>query len=272
MRADRRLRQLTRLRGGAFFRIFGEPPDPEKCEPPQRPPVIGAQYTLSAEMAQALVQAQINPNFFPDTRYYVEWGTSSCAAGGCPNQAPVAAPGSILTTKTTKALVKTAAVVLDGLTPGTTYHYRFVAESTGGGPVFGTGPEPTPIAGGEATFRTYAEPEVEPCPINEAFRTRASALLPDCRAYELVSPLDKASGDILALREFTTELPSTLDQSSVNGNRMAYGTYRSFGDAVSAPFTTQYIAARGPMAGQATRSHRRANGWPSSSPSTSTPN
>ena len=156
--------------------------------------------------------------------------------------------------------------------PATTYHYRFVAESGGGGPVFGTGAEPTPEAGGEGSLRTFAPLGIEPCAINEAFRTRASALLPDCRAYQLVSPLDKGSGDIIALPEFTTETPSTLDQSSTNGNRLSYGTYRSFGDAPSAPFTTQFIAAGAKTAGQATRSRHRANASPCTSASRSTPN
>ena len=58
--------------GLSFLRVFGEPPNPAVCEPPQRPPAIATQYTLSAETTQATVQAQINPNFFPDTRYYVD--------------------------------------------------------------------------------------------------------------------------------------------------------------------------------------------------------
>jgi hypothetical protein len=229
--------------GGAFFKAFGEPPNAELCPQPNRPPEIKSQYALSAETTDATVQAEINPRFWPDTRYYVEYGTDLCSAGGCTSQQPVA-PGSLLTAKTTQAPLKSAAVLLEGLSPATTYHYRFVAESEGGGPVFGTGSEPSFGAGGEASFTTFAKPGAEACPANEAFRTGTSALLPDCRAYELVSPLDKASGDVIALPEFSTELPSTLDQSSLDANKLAYGSYRSFaGD--SAPFTTQYIAERG---------------------------
>jgi hypothetical protein len=229
--------------GGAFFRAFGQPPNSELCPQPKRPPEIKSQYTLSAETTEATVQAEINPRFWPDTRYYVEYGTDLCSAGGCTSQQPLA-PGSLITAKTTQAALKSAAVVLEGLSPATTYHYRFVAESEGGGPVFGTGSEPSFAEGAEASFTTFAKPGAEACPANEAFRTGASALLPDCRAYELVSPLEKASGDVIALPELTTNLPSTLDQSSLDGEKLSYGSYRSFAGE-SAPFTTQYIAERG---------------------------
>jgi hypothetical protein len=228
----------------SFFRGFGPPPDTELCPQPNRPPSIVSQYALSAETTQATVQARINPNFWPDTRYYLEYGTSPCSAGGCTLKQPVP-PGSLLTTKTTRAPIKTAAILLEGLAPNTEYFYRFVAESDGGGPVFGTGPEPSLAEGGEASFTTFAKTGTQACPANEAFRTGPSALLPDCRAHELVSPLDKGSGDVIALPEFTTALPSTLDQASTDGDKLSYGSYRAFGDAESAPFTTQYLAARG---------------------------
>jgi NHL repeat len=129
-------------------------------------------------------------------------------------------------------------VTLAELALGTTYHYRasFTDSLISPGRIFGT----------ENTFRTFAAPATPPCPANEAFRTGFSASLGDCRAYELVSPLDKESGDVIPLGEATTSLPAVLDQSSVSGSKVAYGSYRAFGDAVSAPFTSQYVAERGP--------------------------
>jgi hypothetical protein len=70
---------------------------------------------------------------------------------------------------------------LPGLLRGETYHYRVVA-----------GNEAGVARSPERTLSVPAPPESSPelCP-NESFRTGPSAILPDCRAYEQVTPVDK---------------------------------------------------------------------------------
>ena len=60
--------------------------------------------------------------------------------------------------------------------------------------------------GAEGTFSTFPAPAAPKtdCP-NQAFRTGVSAPLPDCRAYEMVSPVDKGGDDV-----FSPVLPSAL--------------------------------------------------------------
>ena len=199
--------------------------------------------------------AQINPRFWPDTAYRVEYGTAPCREGGC-----TASTGERpLTSRTTSSPLASEAFLLEGLAPGTTYHYRFVAESGGGGPVYGIDPdgpegpeEATPEAGLEGTFTTYRAPQPAPC-ANDAYRGGSSGALPDCRAYEMVTPLDKEGGDIAVLISELTSLPAVLQQAASGGDRLAYGSYRSFGGAPSAPWTSQYVASR--IAGAEWRSH-----------------
>jgi NHL repeat len=127
------------------------------------------------------------------------------------------------------------------LTPGTTYRMR--ARVTD--PLI-----EEPLESEEIIFTTFKPEASERCPDNEAFRSGFSALLPDCRAYELVSPLDKEGGDIVSQLELLPELPAVLDQSSTSGEKLAYGAYRAFGDAKAAPRTSQYIAQRTPTGWQ----------------------
>jgi hypothetical protein len=62
----------------------------------------------------------------------------------------------------------------------------------------------------------------------------------------MVSPLDKAQGDIAVLLTLFTSTPAVLEQSSTSGSRLAYGSLRAFAGAPSAPWTSQYIAERHP--------------------------
>lgn len=79
----------------------------------------------------------------------------------------------------------------------------------------------------------------EPCP-NQAFRTGFSAGLPECRAYEMVTPPDKGGGApgglILAEGRPGFEVAS-------DGNRVAFFSHDSFPGSVAG--TGSYLATRG---------------------------
>lgn len=240
---------LAFMSGKSYARAYGShPEDAEKCPPPIHAPEIQDQYTVSAEDNAATVQAQINPHFWPDTAYYVEYGTEECSKGGC--KAQLTPPGDPLGGGVVKAPVTTTPVFLSSLEPGTTYHYRFVSQSSGGGPVYGIdpdgeGPKKASFEEGlEDTFTTFPLP-VGPntdCP-NQAFRNGPAAFLPDCRAYEMVSPVDKENGDISVLKNING-FPARLVQAVPGGGKVTYSSYRTFGEATSAPYTAQYIASR----------------------------
>ncbi len=214
-------------------------------DPPTVPPEIKAQYAVSVTTKGAVLRAQINPRFWADTTYYVQYGTAPCSAGGC--KARPAPPGASLTTKSINAFLTTAGVFLPDLQPDTTYYYRFVTQSSGSNheEVMGVGGKPGE-PGAEATFKTFAlaGPVNGNCP-NSSFRTGPSERLPDCRAYEMVSPLDKNNADIvtqLTLAGFTT----SLNQSSDSGESFTYSSGTAFGNPGGASFVAQLLANRSP--------------------------
>jgi len=225
---------------------------PIGCEPPPpNPPEIAAQFASAVGREEATVRAQINPRFWQDATYYVEYGTGKCSQGGCPAKQPVSP--TLLTSKAVNKPVTSAGVVLDGLAPGTTYHYRFVAQSSGGGPVFGEdpdgreGPEEASFEIGlERTFRTFAAAPSKPVCPNDAFRTAPSDKLPDCRAYEMVSPLDKGNGDVALWIGRNALIPRLfeLDQSAPSGEAFAFTSATAFNDAEGSAFANQYLARR----------------------------
>jgi len=217
---------------GNYITALGPPPL-KYGDPPKVPPTISGQFLSSAEATSAVVKAKINPNLWKDTRYFLEYGLADCAASSCTQQP--ASPGTELGAGAVNKAVTSSAIILTGLTPNTTYHYRFVAESGGGGPVFGP----------DRTFTTFpATHPPDSCPANQAFRTGASANLPDCRAYEMVSPLDKNNGDIHSLLD-VMGWETHLNQAASDGDSFTYSSYRAFGGAGGGPYISQYLARRG---------------------------
>jgi hypothetical protein len=116
---------------------------------------------------------------------------------------------------------------LTELEPGTTYHYRLLADSGVGGPV-----------ASEATaFEAFQEPSASTnCP-NAATRTaQHSAFLPDCRAYEMVSPPDKNGGDVL--------LSARRTRVAADGNAYSFASLSGFGDVHMLYAGTDYLSQR----------------------------
>ncbi|HYP55461.1 MAG TPA: hypothetical protein VEQ41_04070, partial [Solirubrobacterales bacterium] len=233
----------------SYVDAFGTPPI--GCElPPPTPPVISEQFATFAGREEATVRALINPKFFPDTTYYVEYGTGPCSTGGCLNKAPV--PPALLTSRSVNAFLPTAGVILEGLEPGETYHYRFVAQNSSSEPVHGIDPDGDDPQeadfehGLEATFTTHAEDEPEPhCP-NDAFRIGPGAVLPDCRGYEMISPLDKGNADVaLGIgRNNVSYLFHEVNKTSLSAQRFTFSAATAFGDPKGGPFSSQYLAER----------------------------
>jgi hypothetical protein len=229
----------------SYIRLYGTPP--VGCEsPPARPPEITAQYAVAVDADRAVLRSQIDPHFWPDATYYVQYGIAPCSLGGCA-EAPTP-PGLGLTTRSVNAPVTSLPFALTGLAPDTTYHYRFVAQSGGGGPVSGEGGVPGD-PGAEGTFDTFPLPtqrRPDLC-VNTEFRIGPGALLADCRAYEMVSPVDKNANDILSSLVATSdEIPARLQQVSLSGDALTYSSSTAFQDAESAAFSSQYLAERRP--------------------------
>lgn len=232
----------------SFVSSYG--PAPSAFEAPAKaPPKIIGQFATSVTPGSATVGAFINPEFWSDTRFFVEYGVGRCSEGGCTGVEPLP-PGILLTAKSVAAPLRSPGIGLNGLTPSTTYHYRIVAQSSGGGPVFGIDPDgsgpakPSPSEGLEGTFTTFSPASAGPACPNEQYRNGASVHLPDCRAYEMVSPIDKNGADIRTALNVNGNFGTAVSQSAEDGERFTYSAYRAFADAKAAPFAVQYLATR----------------------------
>ena len=137
---------------------------------PPKPPVVEKELTAEVTTSEAKLGALVNSGGI-QTTYRFEYGTSTGYGQSTPF--PEGSVGEGLASHAVWAAAS-------GLAPGMTYHYRVVATSELGEAV-----------GPDQTFTTLSA-EQAACP-NEEFRGGFSARLPDCRAYELVTPPSKAS-------------------------------------------------------------------------------
>ncbi|HEV3094409.1 MAG TPA: hypothetical protein VGY30_07830 [Solirubrobacteraceae bacterium] len=111
---------------------------------------------------------------------------------------------------------------LSGLTPGATYHYRLLAEN-------GSGKTESP----DAVFGAAEEPSTAPCPNQGALGV---GQLPECRAWEMVSPPDKNGGDVL---KYSDDTPIAAD-----GSAASFASPSPFVDASGAGIDSEYESIR----------------------------
>jgi hypothetical protein len=143
-------------------------------------PDIKSTAAANISETEAELQAQINPRNL-ETTYTFEYITQQGAAENEGEAEEAFAGATVAGTGTLPAgnLDAQAAAAAVGLAAGTSYRFRVVASNAEGS------------AEAEGSFATYPSvpTETAPCP-NALLRIGFSAQLPDCRAYELVTPAD----------------------------------------------------------------------------------
>jgi hypothetical protein len=186
-------------------------------------PTIEAQSAGSVKSDGVALQATINPNGEPTT-YHFEYiddaGFQAHGfAGAEKSPVPDDAVGASIVSKTVSAEIT-------GLTANTLYHFRVVANSPGG-----------TAEGEDMTFATYpASGPFPPCG-NEALRYGNGVLLPDCRAYEQATPINKNGTNPL-----TTFFTS---QAASEGGGITYWAPGGVPGGKGAGELTTYAAFRG---------------------------
>jgi hypothetical protein len=183
-------------------------------------PVLGQESAVEVGTSEAKLGAVVNPGG-AGTTYRFEYDTREYNPGegshGVSVPFPEGSAGEGFSSRTVWASA-------GGLAPGTTYHYRVVATNGVGTAV-----------GPDQTFTTVTAAQAA-CP-NEQARGGFSAALPDCRAYELVSPVSKDTA------EPDPQGKTGDNYAASNGDRFSYTSNEALPGAQSAGIN--FIATRG---------------------------
>ncbi len=176
------------------------------------PPAVVAKSALPVGYDEATLRGEIDPSGSPSTYRFEYLTQAEYEENGKAFTGAQSTPAAELPAGEESVAVKAP---LTGLGEGTAYRFRLLAENAVG-PAGDEGPP----------FETLERPAAQRC-ANAEYRTGLSAFLPECRAYELVTPAGvlSTSGGLQALGTF----------SSVAGNRF---------------FNSWFVAPRGAGAGE----------------------
>ncbi len=210
----------------------------EEFETPTSSPLISE----SAEKVRtdiATLRAVINPGGL-DTKYHFEWGKD---ISGSETYETVVPSQDVDIGAGTEGISE--GTLLTGLIPGTTYHFRVVAENQ-----LGT------VTGPEVVFKTFGTGSSSDSCTNAHTRQQTSAAqLPDCRAYELVSASNTGGNDVES-NLVPGQDPFDGYPEAENPSRVLYAVHDGTIPGVSGDPTNDgpdpYLATRG------------ANGWTTS--------
>jgi len=201
-------------------------------------PLIDEASASEITAESATLNAEINPRGLA-THYRFEYGPcetpSTCPTSPYSTSIPV--PDEPIGSGTADVFRSQS---ITGLSPNVTYHFRVVAANANGA-----------TTGAEHTFVFLTEPAVEgSCPNQGLREANASTALPDCRAYEMVSPVKK-NGSLFGGLLFGTIPPQVAE----NGDRMITLAIQCFADAESC------VATRSAAEGEPFELLRTPNGW-----------
>jgi DNA-binding beta-propeller fold protein YncE len=193
-------------------------------------PEIAAEEFNYVEATNVTLNAQIDPNGSA-TSYHFEYDTSPYAEGEGPHGTDLPAPSASLGSGKSPVPVSVKA---QGLRPGTTYYFRVVAESALQG-------APHLFDGASKTFTTSPASSTVSC-TNEQLRAEQpfGLTLPDCRAYELVSPEETGGQD--AVDSFNDANARAAESSA--SPAITYASQGSFGNPTGAAATDQFVSRR----------------------------
>src|SRR4051812_45735662 len=175
------------------------------------PPQITGTSVSAIGSTTAVFEAEINPQG-KVTKYRFEYGT----AGPCESKPCAGTAEGKLPKVTSPVHVE---VPVEGLTPGTLYHFRVLTDN---GEV---------TKGADRLFVTFA---VEP-----------SAALPEGRAYEQATPLDKDDGDAVG--------EQALTKAAANGEGITFGSTFGVPGGVGAQGLPLFLGSRHGEAGWSTQ-------------------
>ncbi len=206
------------------------------------PPVVSGQSVSQVTRTAATLHGTLDPaGVQTDYRFeYVD--QASFEASGFETAKRIPLPDGSLAAD---ASPSTLSASISGLTPGASYRFRLVAANhckpLEEEAICETEGEGKPGEEGEAaSFATYPVFEAEECP-NEALRLGPSANLPDCRAYELVTPAD--SGGRVAV--WASDLDSSL--ATPDGESLLFGSHNGALPGLGGNGAVDaYLARRGP--------------------------
>lgn len=208
---------------------------------------FGDVWSTAVGTDSATLHAEVNPVEIAATGYFEYVDEESFQESGFASASTVPdvdAGATPLDFGAGTAFVERAATA-SSLEAGTTYRYRLVVENR-----CTLDPEVVcTFTGPERSFSTFAPsaPPSSGC-ANSSLRTGHAASLPDCRAYEMVSPDDKNGSSVDSLFNIVG-FPASLNQAAADGQSITYTTYRAFGPVASAPYVNQYVGRRDSGAG-----------------------